>query len=118
VGIGDYPLEKIVVPLDKRGGALSLAFREGKTIFFDGKSEVPLQYRLAEPFNRIPAIRSRNFLIVPLVDHMGKVMGVIGADRKYTLKPIPPETVTMLEFFAHHVAMVLSVHNLKTGEPV
>jgi len=118
VGIGDYPLEKIVVPLDKRGGALSLAFREGKTIFFDGQGEVPSEYRLSEPFNRIPAIRSRIFLIVPLMDHMGNVMGVIGADRKYTLQPIPPETVTMLEYFAHHVAMVLSVHRLKTGESV
>ena len=39
----------------------------------------------------------------------GSVIGVIGADRKYTHRPIPHETVTMLEFFAHHVAMVLSI---------
>lgn len=110
VGIGDSPLEEIVVPLDERGGALSLCYREGKTIFFDGQGRMPDNFRLSEPYSRIPAIRSRIFVIVPLVDHHGKVIGVIGADRKHTHKPIPPETVTMLEFFAHHVAVVLSVH--------
>jgi hypothetical protein len=114
VGIGDYPLEEIIVPLDKRGGALSLSFREGKTIFFDGQGAVPDELRIAEPYNRIPAIRSRIFVIVPLIDHRGHVLGVIGADRKHTHKPIPAETVTMLEYFAHHVAMVLSVHQVKS----
>ena len=46
---------------------------------------------------------------MPLIDHHGQVMGVIGADRKYTHRPIPQETVTMLEFFARHVAMVISI---------
>lgn len=110
VGIGDYPLDEIIVPLDERGGALSLSFREGKTIFFDGQGVVPDEFRISEPYNRIPAIRSRIFVIVPLIDHRGHVLGVIGADRKHTHKPIPAETVTMLEYFAHHVAMVLSVH--------
>jgi hypothetical protein len=113
VGIGDSPLEEVVVPLDERGGALSLAYREGRTIFFDGQGEMPPEFRLSEPYSRIPAIRSRIFVIVPLVDHRGKVIGVIGADRKHTHKPIPPETITMLEYFAHHVAVVLSVHERK-----
>jgi hypothetical protein len=77
---------------------------------------VPDELRLAEPYSRIPAIRSRIFVIVPLVDHRGEVLGVIGADRKYTHHPIPEETVTMLEFFARHVAMVLSIYELKEGK--
>lgn len=107
VGIGSYPPEKIAVPIDKRGGAISKAFREGKTIFFGGETAVPAELRLAEPYSQIPAIRSRIFVIVPLLDHHGDVLGVIGADRKHTHRPIPKETVTMLEFFARHVAMVL-----------
>ena len=116
VGIGDYPQEEIAVPVDIRGGAISLAFRDGKTIFYDGKGAVPEELRLAEPYSLIPAIRSRIFVIVPLVDHRGEVLGVIGADRKYTHNPIPEETVIMLEFFAHHVAMVLSIYELKEGK--
>lgn len=108
VGIGSYPLDKIMVPLDERGGAISLAFREGRTIFFDGTGPVPEDYRIASPYNEIPAVRSRIFVIVPLIDHHGQVIGVIGADRKLSHRPIPHETVTMLEFFARHVAMVLS----------
>ncbi len=118
VGIGDEPLEEIAVPLDDRGGALSLAFRTGRTIFFEGQGAVPPEYRLSEPYNRIAAIRSRIFVIVPLIDHAGHVLGVIGADRKHTQKPIPPETVTMLEYFAHNIAMVLSVQKLKTGAAI
>jgi hypothetical protein len=116
VGIGDYPQEEIRVPMDEGGGAISLAFREGRTIFFDGKGPVPEELRLVSPYSEIPAIRSRIFVIVPLIDHRGQVIGVIGADRKHTHRPIPPETVTMLEFFARHVAMVLSISgSVKSG---
>ncbi|MDF1536468.1 MAG: GAF domain-containing protein [bacterium] len=115
VGIGYYPLGEIAVPVDERGGAISLAFREGRTIFYNGKGTVPDEFRLAEPYSRIPAIRSRIFVIVPLIDHRGVVLGVIGADRKYTRQPIPEETVAMLEFFARHVAMVLSIQELTKG---
>jgi len=115
VGIGDYPQEKIRVPIDERGGAISKAFREARTIFFDGEGPVPEEYRLAAPFSEIPAIRSRIFVIVPLIDHLGQAIGVIGADRKHTHRPIPPETVTLLEFFARHVAMVLTVSRFDSG---
>lgn len=115
VGIGDYPQEKIQVPTDERGGAISKAFREARTIFFDGDGPVPEEFRLAAPFSEIPAIRSRIFVIVPLIDHRGRAIGVIGADRKHTHRPIPPETVTMLEFFARHVAMVLTVSRSVNG---
>ncbi len=108
VGIEGYPVEKIRIPIDKRGGAISKAYREGTTIFFDGRDKVPADFRLARPYSEIPAVRSRIFVIVPLLDYRGQVLGVIGADRKYTHLPIPDSTVTMLEFFARHVAMVLS----------
>ena len=116
VGIGDYPLEKIRVPMDERGGAIALAFREGRTILFDGKGSIPEELRLAVPFSQIEPVRSRNFVLVPLIDHQGKVIGVIGADRKHTHRPIPYETVTMLEFFASHVAMVLSISGTVGGD--
>ena len=68
---------------------------------------------MAAPFSSIPAVRSRIFVIVPLIDHKGNVLGVMGADRKHTHQPIPEETITMLEFFARHVAMVLSIYGVK-----
>jgi len=109
VGIGEYPVEDIRVPVDERGGAISLAYRSGETIFYNGKGPVPDQMRIAKPFSLIPAIRSRIFVVVPLIDHEGTVLGVIGADRKFTHRPISPETVAMLEFFATHVAVVLAL---------
>ena len=113
VGIEDYTVEKIRIPLDEGGGAISKAYREGKTIFFDGKDKVPVDLRLTHPYSEIPAIRSRIFVIVPLLDYRGQVLGVIGADRKHTHLPIPDSTVTMLEFFARHVAMVLSHQEMR-----
>jgi hypothetical protein len=95
--------------MDEGGGAISRAFREGRTIFFGGEGTVPDDLRLGHPYDRIPAIRSHIFVIVPLLDHQGRVMGVIGADRKYSHMPIPASTVTMLELFARHVALVLSL---------
>ncbi len=111
VGIGDYTIDDIRIPTDERGGAISMAYRTGETIFFDGRTAVPEEYRIAHPYSEIPAVRSRIFVNVPIIDHEGKVLGVIGADRKKTHRPISPETVTMLEFFAGHVAMVLTLQN-------
>jgi len=115
VGIGDYPLEKVKVPLDERGGALSLAFREGRSIAFDGHGAVPPEYRLAEPFDSIPPIRSRIFLIVPILDHQGRALGIIASDRKYSHKPITPETAMMLEAFARHTALLFSLRKKESG---
>ena len=42
---------------------------------FDGAEAVPDKFRLASPFSEIPAIRSRIFVIVPLVDHLGNDVG-------------------------------------------
>lgn len=109
IGIGDYPLAKVRVPVDERGGALSLSFREGRSILFDGHGPVPPEYRLAEPFASLPPIRSRIFLIVPIKDHEGRVLGIIAADRKYSHKPITPETAMMLEAFARHTALLFTL---------
>ncbi len=109
VGIGDYPLEKVKVPMDERGGGLALAFREGRPVSWDGRGPVPREYRLAEPFASIAPIRSRIFLIVPIVDHRGVVLGVIAADRKYSHQPIMPEAAMMLEAFARHTALLFSL---------
>lgn len=115
VGIGNYPLEKIGVPMDERGGAIALAFREGRTIRFDGRGVLPAKFRLSDPYSQIEPIRSRNFVLVPLVDHNGHVVGVIGADRKLTHRPILHETVTMLEFFARHIAIIISISGSVAG---
>ncbi len=109
VGIGDYPVGKVKVPMDGRGGALALAFSEGRTVAFDGQGTVPPQYRLAPPYDAIPPIRSRIFVIVPLLDRDGQALGVLGADRKYSHQPISPETVLMLESFARHAAVLLAL---------
>ncbi|UCF30012.1 MAG: GAF domain-containing protein [bacterium] len=117
VGIEGVQAEEVSVPMDERGGAISKAFREGKTIFFDGGTAVPPELRVADPFSRMQAIRSRIFVIVPLLDHRGEVLGVIGADRKRTHRPIPQETIAMLEFFARHLAMVLSLQEKRDDRP-
>jgi hypothetical protein len=115
VGIDDSLTEEVEVPVDERGGAISLAYREGRTIFFGGDGPVPRDLRLATPYSKISAIRSRIFVIVPLTDHRGKVLGVIGADRKYSHQAIPQSTITMLEYFARHVAMLISLQARMNG---
>jgi PAS domain S-box-containing protein len=99
-------LEAIRVPLGPAGGALAQACLSKQTIVWDGRGPVPEAYRLHPPYDRIAAIRSRCFAIVPLIVQ-GRAIGVLGADRKRSRQTIEPSTVDLLQLFAAQAAVAL-----------
>jgi PAS domain S-box-containing protein len=105
LGVED-PLEAIYVPVGPEGGGIAKAFLERKDIVWEGPGPVPEEWRLARPYSQIKAFRSRCFAIVPLVVR-GVAIGVLGADRKFSQKPIPTETIHLLKTFAAQAALTI-----------
>jgi len=102
----DEPLEGIRVPTGAAGGALAEAYRTRQPIIWDGRLPLPQSLRLQPPHDRIRAFRSRVFAIVPLVVQ-GRAIGVLGADRKHSRRPLEPATLELLQLFAGQAALAI-----------
>ncbi|MFQ5881100.1 MAG: GAF domain-containing protein, partial [Candidatus Methylomirabilales bacterium] len=103
----EEPLERIWVPIDARGGGLAKAYRERVEVIFKGEGPLPDELRLAYPFSEIKAFRSRQFAIFPLVCRE-KVIGVLGADNKFSRRPLSPSELNTLRIFAAHAATAIA----------
>jgi GAF domain-containing protein len=102
----EEPLDQIYVPLGPEGGGIAKAFLERRDIVWEGSGPVPEEWRLAHPYSEIKAFRSRCFVIVPLIVR-GVAIGVLGADNKFSQKPIPTETLHLLKTFAARAALTI-----------
>jgi len=104
-------LEEITVPVGPEGGGIAKAFLERRDIVWDGTGPVPEEWRLAPPFSEIKAFRSRCYVIVPLIVR-GAAIGVLGADNRFSQKPISTETIHLLKTFASQVALTIDAARL------
>ncbi len=102
----DEPLEQIQVPIGPEGGGIAKAFLERRDIVWEGAGAVPEEWRLAPPYSEIRALRSRCFVIVPLVVR-GVAIGVLGADNKFSQRRISTETIHLLKTFAAQAAITI-----------
>ena len=100
------PLEAIRVPIGPEGGAIARAYLGKQAIFWEGRGPVPKEFRLTPPYDQIEALRSRIFAIIPLVVQ-GRAIGVLGADRKQSRRPLDPATVELLQLFAAQAAIAI-----------
>ncbi|MFQ5840687.1 MAG: GAF domain-containing protein, partial [Candidatus Methylomirabilales bacterium] len=75
---------------------------------------VPEEFRLTPPYDQIEALRSRTFANLPLVAG-GRAIGVLGADRKQSRRPLEPATVELLQLFATQAAIAIESGRLFQG---
>lgn len=106
VGNDDEPLEQIRVPLGGQGGALASAFERKEIVRYEESMTIPHSLKLAEPYSGIRFLRSRAFVVVPLVvkDH---AVGVIGLDNKPSRRPISEAQINLMSIFANQAAVAV-----------
>jgi PAS domain S-box-containing protein len=102
----EEPLEAIRVSIGPEGGGLAQAYLTQQMIVWDGGAPVPEGLRLQPPYDRIAALRSQVFANVPLVVQ-GRAIGVLGADRKHSRRPLSPSTLDLLQLFATQAALAI-----------
>ncbi|PWT72955.1 MAG: hypothetical protein C5B46_06075 [Proteobacteria bacterium] len=103
--LGDRP----VLPLAE-AGALAVAYHGKRVLVFDEANPLPTGLQLQPPYSDVKALRSKSFVVVPMVTS-GRTVGVLVADNKYTRASIPPHTVEILPTFASHAAV--AVENIR-----
>lgn len=103
-GGAEEPLAAIQVPIGAAGGAPAEAYRTQQMIVWDDRVPLPDALRLKPPYDQIKSLRSRAFALIPLVVQ-GQAVGVLGADRKYTRRPLDAATLEFLQLFASQAAV-------------
>jgi len=111
------PPEAIRVPIGPGGGGLALAYQTRKPVMWDGRTGMPHVMRLKPPYDRIAALRSRIFANLPLVVQ-GRAIGVLGADRKHSRRPLEPATLDLLHLFAAQAALAIEHARLYEAQRV
>lgn len=97
-------ITSLKVPLTQRaGGLLAQTVREGAPLEIIAPEA---QAQAAEdPVLRI--LKSTCCVLVPLKDRQDKVVGVIFADNRITMKPIPRESFRLLALMAAHAGLAI-----------
>ena len=103
----EEPLDKIKVPADKRAGVIYKVYSEMRPyVVEDATKHFPPELRLQPPWSEIKTIRSRSFIIAPLVVK-GKPYGVIGVDNKFRKAPIGKAEAMVVKMFARLASLVI-----------
>jgi signal transduction histidine kinase len=93
------------VPISDEVPTLARAYRDRVEIIVDGKHGVPVELRVQPPHDKLTALRSRDFVVLPLISRRRSV-GVLAADNAVTRKPIAPQ-LDLLRIFASQAAVAI-----------
>jgi len=82
------------------------AYREGVPLVFNDQNPLPPELRLKSPYSALKAIRTKSFLVLPMIAR-GRPVGVLTGDNKPSGTPILPHTINLLKTFASHAAVAI-----------
>jgi signal transduction histidine kinase/CheY-like chemotaxis protein len=102
----------VQIPLAE-AGAMGEACRRRVPLLFDAANPLPAHLRMRPPYSGLGWLRTRCFVVVPMIVR-GRVVGVVGADNRPSGRPISPQAVELLQFFASHAAVAVSNAQLFT----
>jgi methyl-accepting chemotaxis protein len=103
----DEPLENICVPMSEEGGIIWYTLRDDTPIIIKDSSDMKPEYRLSSPYDKIKAIRSTSFMLIPF--HDGKeAIGIFGVDNKFKKTPINDEEVDIIKVLADQTSVAIS----------
>lgn len=106
----------IDIPLDARAGCLFKAARDRQVLLIDDVAKMPEEFHLQSPFDAIPQLRSRSFIICPVVVR-DQAVGIIGVDKKYRKITLVDTDVDTVKLFADQLASSLArIHLLDRVE--
>jgi len=103
LGTGERTVVSSSLPLDERAGVFYKAIHEKRHFLVDDINLMPADFKMKAPFDKIPALRSKSFLVTPVVVN-GVTEMVIGVDNKVSARPLEKDHVDTLRLFASQLA--------------
>ena len=101
----------VTMPLDERIGVIYKCFSEQKVMLIEDMAKCPPTYHVQPPYNNIRPIRSRSFVLCPIVVK-GESVGLFGIDNKFTHRTLNDTDVDTVKLFADQAASAITRINL------
>ena len=101
----------VTLPLDERSGVIYKCFSEKKAYLIDDLGKYPADFRVQPPYDSIKPIRSRSFILCPIVVK-GESIGLFGIDNKFTKRTLNETDTETIKLFADQVASAFTRINL------
>ena len=111
IGVDGFDAKSVTLPLDNRIGIIFKSFNEKKMYLIDDIAKYPADYRVQPPFDSIKPIRSKSFMLCPIVVK-GESIGLFGIDNKFTKRRLNESDLDTLKLFADQVASAITRINL------
>ncbi len=102
------------LPLNPSVGVLYRSITEKKPYLVDDITHYDETYHLQAPYDRIEVLRSRNFIICPMVVK-GEALGVFAIDNKQSHRALNESDLDTIMLFADQVSNAITRINLLTS---
>jgi methyl-accepting chemotaxis protein len=110
-GDKEFDASGVTLPLDERSGVIHKCFAEGKLYLIEDINKHPGDFKLQPPYNSIQPLRSRNFVLCPIVVK-GESVGLFGIDNKFSHRALNDTDVDTIKLFADQAASAITRINL------
>lgn len=110
-GTEDFDINGVTLPLDGRIGVIYKCFADRKVYLIDDMTRYPADYHLQPPYNNLAPLRSRSFILCPIVVK-GESIGAFGIDNKASHRALNDSDVDTIMLFADQVASAITRINL------
>lgn len=114
VGTEGFDPSDVVMPIDSSIGVIAKCFNDRKVYLIDDISRYPEDYHLKPPHNNLPPLRSKSFILCPIVVN-NDAIGVFGIDNKNSHRALNDSDVDTILLFADQVASAITRINLLTS---
>ena len=109
-GLGETDV-KTRLPLDERAGCLYKSITDRQVMLIDDIAKMPEEYHLKPPCDAVPQLRSRNFILCPIIVR-GQAVGLIAVDNKFKKLKLSDTDVDTVKLFADQVSSSMMRINL------
>jgi len=110
-GSEDFNPDGLVLPLDYRMGAIFKCVDERKLYLVDDIKKCPKDYYLQPPFDSIKPLRSRAFVLCPIIVK-GEAIGLFGIDNVHSRRLANESDEDTIRLFADQAAAAITRINL------
>jgi methyl-accepting chemotaxis protein len=102
---------KVRLPLDERAGCLYKSITDRQVILIDDIARMPEEYHLLPPCDAVPQLRSKNFILCPIIVR-NQAIGLLAVDNKYKRHKLTDTDVDTVKLFADQVSSSIMRINL------
>lgn len=99
------------LPLDERAGCLFKSITDRQVMLIDDITKMPEEYHLKPPCDAVPQLRSRNFIICPIIVR-NQAIGLLALDNKFKRQKLTDTDVDTVKLFADQISSSMMRINL------